>query len=30
MDTSLYKFQDQENHSVIIHDKFENLFTTVT
>ena len=28
--TSLCMSQDQQNHSLIIHDKFENLFTTVT
>ena len=28
--TSLCKFQDQQNHWLIIHDKFEDLFTTVT
>jgi len=22
--------QDQQNHSLIIHDKFEDLFTTIT
>ena len=28
--TSLCMSQDQQNHSLIIHDKFEDLFTTVT
>ena len=28
--TSLCMSQDQHNHSLIIHDKFEDLFTTVT
>ena len=28
--TSLCKSQDQQNHWLIIHDKFEDLFTTVT
>ena len=30
IDTSLCKSQDQQNHSLIIHDKFEDLFTTIT
>ena len=30
IDTSLCMFQDQHNHSLIIHDKFEDLFTTIT
>ena len=28
--TSLCKFQDQQNHWLIIYDKFEDLFTTIT
>ena len=28
--TSLCMSQDQQKHSLIIHDKFEDLFTTVT
>ena len=30
IDTSLYMSQDQQNHSLIIHDKFKDLFTTIT
>ena len=30
IDTSLCKSQDQQNHSLIIHDKFEDLFTIIT
>ena len=28
--TSLCMSQDQQNHSLVIHDKVEDLFTTVT